>query len=120
MTYTMINFGGKPFYAASGKGSVKGTGGPLFTYQICTQKGLGLSLNYVVKFIDGVLGHKSYGWTREGTVRFQRTDTKPGTYILIAEPDTVDKLCYPLDTAGEVSCRNGNKVILNVDRWRKG
>ena len=38
--------------------------------------------------------------------------------VLLAHPETVDKLCHPLDTDGEVSCCQGTKVVINVKRWR--
>jgi hypothetical protein len=114
-------FGGKVFFLSEGDGVTKGTGGPLYTYRIGVQAGLDLSLDSVSRFIDSVLGHKTYGWTRTGRVRFRHAgQTTPGTYILIAEPGTVDVLCAPLDTSGYVSCRNGNKVILNSNRWKVG
>ena len=35
------------------------------------------------------------------------------TQLLLARPNTVDKLCYPLNTEGEVSCCMGSKVVIN-------
>lgn len=120
-TYDLMTFGGQRFYMSNGTTSVRGTGGPIYNYRVGIQKvGLGLSMPYVADFIDYVLGHTRYGWTKNGRVRFRRVEDNPGTFILIALPDTVDTLCYPLETKGEVSCRNGRNVILNVERWRHG
>jgi hypothetical protein len=35
-------------------------------------------------------------------------------------PKTTDRLCAPYLTRGEVSCQNGNRVVLNAKRWLLG
>jgi hypothetical protein len=35
----------------------------------------------------------------------------------IVTPDTTDRLCAPYLTGGEVSCQNGDRVVLNANRW---
>lgn len=42
------------------------------------------------------------------------------TRVMLASPDTVDKLCYPLRTNGEVSCYARGRVVLNYRRWMLG
>ena len=41
----------------------------------------------------------------------------PAPAVCLATPETVDRLCYPLHTEGEVSCCVGSKVVVNLDRW---
>ena len=51
-------------------------------------------------------------------VNFERTD-KPDAdlRVILATPTLTDKLCLPLDTGGEVSCRVDDRVVLNAKRW---
>ncbi|WGW10533.1 DUF3152 domain-containing protein [Saxibacter everestensis] len=58
-------------------------------------------------------------WTRDG-YSFARSDGKADTSLILASPETSEKLCRPLRTHGKVSCRNGNNVVLNVYRWIEG
>ena len=57
------------------------------------------------------------GWQPIEDIAFARVDGPADFELIIASPDMVDRLCYPLDTIGQLSCRNSNKVILNALRW---
>jgi hypothetical protein len=61
------------------------------------------------------------GWGGTGTLSFERVDN--GSYdfrLILASPDTTDSLCYPAATGGKYSCRNADKVVLNLMRWEFG
>ncbi|MEO7752146.1 MAG: DUF3152 domain-containing protein [Terracoccus sp.] len=67
------------------------------------------------------------GWQTVDTVKFvnvtpaqAKAGTKPDLRILLASPDTVDSLCAPLKTRGQVSCHNLHHVVLNQRRWELG
>jgi hypothetical protein len=60
------------------------------------------------------------GWSAKTGSTFARVDTGGNTRILLATPATVDRLCAPLQTNGQVSCRNGDLVVLNALRWANG
>ena len=57
------------------------------------------------------------GWQPIEHVAFVRAAGPASFDLILASPTMVDRLCYPLDTVGELSCRNGNRVILNAKRW---
>ncbi len=58
------------------------------------------------------------GWEPMEHVAFARTAGPASFELILASPTMVDKLCHPLDTIGQLSCRNGDKVILNAKRWK--
>jgi len=118
MGMTDFIFADMPFRKALGGSPVVGTEGPLYTYTIYVQKGLGIRRPDIVSRVEKTLGD-ARGWTR-GNVRFQRVEDGAGTFVLVAGPDTVDKLCYPLKTEGKVSCCQGNRVVINSERWKLG
>jgi len=57
------------------------------------------------------------GWGGDGSTSFARTDGDAELRVLLASPRTVDALCAPLRTRGEVSCGRAGHAALNLRRW---
>ena len=56
-----------------------------------------------------------------GSIPFRRVDSEPVAFrVALASPDTTDRLCAPLVTAGIYSCHQSGKAVLNSMRWRRG
>lgn len=73
-------------------------------------KGLLWDSDEVASILDATLADNR-GWIASGH-SFQRTTTAK-LRIRPATPSTVDRLCAPLQTRSELSCRNGSLVVLN-------
>lgn len=118
-----------PDYTTTGKFNratkgtpVRGTKGELFTYRVETEKGSGVDVESFAGAVDRTFSHER-GWTADGDFRFKRvTDEEPRMTVRLATPETVDKACREvgLDTEGFLSCRSGNVVYLNLNRWAVG
>ena len=108
---------GLPFKRVLGSSPRAGTG-QLYTYTVYVEAGIDINPEGFAAKVEMILGDKR-GWIRGGKVAFKRVSKYAGTQLVLAKPDTVDKLCYPLQTEGEVSCCNGTKVVVNVERWMK-
>jgi hypothetical protein len=60
-------------------------------------------------------------WGHGGTMTFARTDAaKADIRVMLASPDTSERMCKPLQTHGTESCSIGNKAIITSYRWAKG
>lgn len=94
-------------------------GSALRRFSIEIEDGLGLDESCVAAVVEGVLGDPR-SWIHERDLGWQRVDSNPDLRIIFASPALTDAMCAPLNTAGIYSCRNGNRVILNVYRWRSG
>lgn len=95
--------------------------GTLYRYRIEVETATGLDAAAVATVVDHALSHPR-GWINDG-VAFQRVGADDGPVdmvIRLATPPTVDALCAPLETNGQVSCRNGSDVVLNLVRWETG
>ncbi|GCD21999.1 hypothetical protein CTKZ_35610 [Cellulomonas algicola] len=57
------------------------------------------------------------GWGADGSVSFARTDGPAELRVTLASPESVDDLCAPLDTNGQVSCGRAGNAVLNLRRW---
>jgi Protein of unknown function (DUF3152) len=90
----------------------------LVRYTVEVEQGLTLTPAGVAEFVDATLADKR-SWGAAGHT-FRRTASDGDLRILLATPGTVDRLCAPLDTQGEVSCRNQGLVVLNARRWLLG
>ncbi|HLT61023.1 MAG TPA: DUF3152 domain-containing protein [Microlunatus sp.] len=95
--------------------------GQVITYDVRVEKGLPYDVTSVAKTIHKILNDER-SWTGTGEWRFELVG--PGEeadlHAYLATPGTTDELCAPLDTGGELSCRNGEKVVLNAKRWAFG
>ena len=92
-----------------------GPGTPL-SYRLEVEAGLPLDGSAIAAQVHRILTDRR-GWQPIEHVAFARTAGPAGFRLIIASPALVDRLCYPLDTVGQLSCRNGDKVILNARRW---
>lgn len=59
------------------------------------------------------------GWEPLDQVRFRliADPAQARIVIHIATPGTTDTMCAPLQTLGYLSCRSGNAVMMNAQRW---
>ena len=69
----------------------------------------------------------SRGWQAVDHVHFVMLDPqersrgkKPEIIVTLASPDTVNKLCAPLETHGNVSCAKSGRAVINLRRWMLG
>jgi Protein of unknown function (DUF3152) len=108
------------FVVATGAGPVTGSG-ELSTYTVEVERGVPFDLAEFARAVEQTLAD-SRGWTAAGNVALQRVgaEAEPTFRVRLATPATTDAHCAPLDTLGEVSCRNGADVMINLRRWLEG
>ena len=97
------------------------SGGRLIRYDVRVEDNLDIDPNLAARVIAGVLNDER-SWRGSGRVRFQLVgdSERAELHAYIVTPGTTDRLCAPLLTRGEVSCQNGNRVVLNAKRWQLG
>lgn len=98
--------------AAAGRRQDEGA----ITYTMEIESGLRFDRARSARTIARILADER-GW--QGPT-FRQVDAAGDLRILLATPGTTDALCAPLLTNGEVSCRNGDLVVLNARRWTFG
>ncbi|GAA4687301.1 hypothetical protein GCM10023215_23730 [Pseudonocardia yuanmonensis] len=90
--------------------------GPVRALSVAVEAGLPVDAEEFASFVMTTLNDPR-GWGAGGAMSFARTDGEAAIHLVLATPGTTNRLCAPLDTAGEVSCRNQEMVVLNFRRW---
>jgi len=89
---------------------------PYLRFSVAVEEGLDVDPDEVAAFVDETLADRR-SWIGDGVTGLERV-AEGGTFTLVvASPDTVDRLCRPLNTAGELSCGANGYIALNLLRW---
>ena len=101
-----------------GNPRASGRGAPV-RFIVEVEEGLGVDKARFAAAVQRVLyDDRSWGG---GSVPFRRVDSGPAAFrVALASPDTTDRLCAPLETAGIYSCHQSGRAVLNSMRWRRG
>jgi len=96
--------------------------GRLIRYDVKVEDNLDVDPDEAARIIAGVLNDER-SWRGSGRARFELVSgdsDRAELHAYIVTPGTTDRLCAPLLTRGDVSCQNGNRVVLNARRWQLG
>lgn len=92
--------------------------GALIRYDVRVEEGLSVDPDQAALLIQGVLDDpRSWRGTRRWRFELLPVGQSATLHAYIVTPNTTDRLCAPYMTRGEVSCQNGDRVVLNAKRW---
>jgi hypothetical protein len=98
----------------------KGSKAKRLTVRVEVEKGTDVDLQAFARQVMATLNDPR-SWGHGGTMTFARTDAKSADIrVMLASPDTSERMCKPLQTHGTESCSIGNKAIITSYRWAKG
>ena len=94
--------------------------GPLLTYLVETEGGLGVDGQDFAADVERTLSDPR-SWIAEGR-SVQRVDDpeRADVRVALASPTTTDELCLPLRTVGIYSCEIELRAVINQMRWLEG
>ncbi|ROQ66909.1 uncharacterized protein DUF3152 [Streptomyces sp. 840.1] len=107
------------FTVARADASATGRG---HAYRVEVEDGSGLDPDKAAAEVARILAAPR-GWSHHGENTFRQVAQGPaGLVVRIASPRTTDRICGKsgLDTHGEVNCRVGVDVMVNLKRWQTG
>ncbi|MDI9887834.1 DUF3152 domain-containing protein [Streptomyces sp. HNM0645] len=110
------------FRTASADVPAAGRGSRLWRYKVLVEDGIDIGANQAAAEVAAILADDR-GWTRGGSHSFRLVSSGPYDFVVkIAAPGTVDRVCGAagLLTRGEVNCRVGEDVVVNLKRWMLG
>ncbi|MFD8058221.1 DUF3152 domain-containing protein [Streptomyces cyaneofuscatus] len=91
-------------------------------YRVEVEDGIGVDPDRAAEDIAAILADPR-GWSHGGERSFRQViDKSAGLVVRIGTAATTDRLCgaYGLKTRGEVNCRGGEQVMVNLKRWQLG
>ena len=89
-------------------------------FSLSVESSLPIDAKCLSNFITSILNDKR-GWTTIVGKEFQVVNYYDADFhIFIANPNTVDEMCFPLQTNGIYSCRVADRVVINFFRWVSG
>ncbi|GGS09586.1 membrane protein [Streptomyces parvus] len=103
-------------------GAAIGSGSRVVRYKVMVEDGIDIRAADAAAEVSSILADKR-GWARSGTHSFRLVSSGPyDLAVKIATPGTVDRICGAagLQTRGEVNCRVGENVVVNLKRWVLG
>ena len=89
---------------------------PYRTFSVAVEDGLGLDPVELASFVETTLADPR-SWIADGITGWERVETGGEFMLVVASPSTVDRLCLPLNTIGQLSCGNNGYIALNLHRW---
>ncbi|HEU5027736.1 MAG TPA: DUF3152 domain-containing protein [Spirillospora sp.] len=103
-----------------GTAKPKGTRGTLVRYTVEVERGLPITGARFAAEVQRVLNDPR-SWGHGGTMRFERVSRGPVRFrVSLSSPALTDRMCAPLVTGGELSCRQGNRSVINALRYGEG
>lgn len=90
--------------------------GPVKRIRVEVEAGLPVDGAAFADFVMSTLNDPR-GWGRGGRMTFARTSGAYDLRVVLASPDTSERLCVPLRTRGTVSCGVGRAAVLTLYRW---
>lgn len=113
------------FGYARSQGRVLGRAGTLHRYRVAVEEGTGEDVEEFAATVDAALGDRR-SWIAGGRWRMQRVaeGTAYDFTVHLATGGTAARMCAAggvnirLNGRPYTSCRVGDKVIINLDRWR--
>ncbi|MFJ3087894.1 DUF3152 domain-containing protein [Streptomyces sp. NPDC086838] len=93
-----------------------------YAYRVEVEDGSGVDPDEAAARIAGILAAPR-GWAQGGARSFHRVASGPaGLVVKIATAATTDRICGRggMNTHGEVNCRVGAVVMVNLKRWQTG
>jgi hypothetical protein len=103
-----------------GGGPVLGTAGTLMRFQIAVEREVAnVDPGELAAFVERTFADPG-GWTAGGRWRFQQVGPGEASSFTLyfVTPGTRDAYCGGRD--GFTNCRNGARVVINMDRWTAG